>query len=194
MNRGDYQSAIARYDRLARRHPDGPYLTRLREAKERFNAANMPPQYRKAIEATAINRVDLAVLIYWKISAVRFATNVGQPPIAVDLSSVPGREELIRSLALGLFSVDPITRTVDPYRTVSPQSFTRIVHRLLTLRGVPACAGTVGQDQSDATRMQQTLEACGVDLTAVRTSPDSVNGQVAADILERVDRMVSAAK
>jgi tetratricopeptide (TPR) repeat protein len=194
MSRSDYQSAIGRYDRLARRHPDGPYLARLREAKERFNAANMPPQYRKALETGAINRADLAVLIYWKVSAVRFATNVGQPPIAVDLSSVPGREELIRSLALGFFSVDPITRTVDPYRTVSPQSFTRVVHRVLTLRGVPSCASAVPQDQSDTAKMQQTLEACGIDLSGVRLSPDVVNGRVAADILERADRLLASPK
>lgn len=191
MSRGDYQSAITRFDRLARKHPDAEYGARLAEAKARFSAANMPPQFRKAFESPALSRSDLATLIYWKVSPVRFATNVGQPPIAVDISSIPGREEFIRSLALGFFSVDPITREADPNRTVSPQTFLRIINRLVMLRGTPSCAGSLAPDLPEANRAQQILDACGVDVSAVRSSTDGVSGRVAADVLERVDRALS---
>lgn len=195
MSRSDYQSAITRLERLVRKNPGGPYASKLAVAKEQFNAANMPPQYRKAFESYAITRSDLAVLVYWKLSAVRFAKNVGQPPIAVDIAQVPGREELVRALALGLFSVDPITRTVDPNRTVTPLAFTRTAARLVSLRGVPACGASVVNEPNELSRAQRTLEACGIDLSELRANPDTgVSGRLAAQALEKIEKILSSAK
>ena len=186
VSRGDYQSAIARYERLARKRPEAAFREKLANAKEKWTAANMPPQYRKAIESFAINRADLAVLIYWKLSAVRFGS-VGQPPIAVDIGSVPGREELVRSLALGIFTVDPVTRTVDPGRTVSTGAFIRIASKLLSLRGVPQCAASVPEGEGHSAA---SLAACGVDLAPLQES-DTVTGHAAGVILDRIEKVLS---
>src|SRR5438132_5477447 len=80
---GQYQDAIARYERLARNDPDGRYARRLDAVKELFAAANMPPQFLRALDSEAITRGDLAVLMYWKVSAVRFAQDLSTPPIAI---------------------------------------------------------------------------------------------------------------
>jgi thioredoxin-like negative regulator of GroEL len=80
VGRGRYQEAIARYDRLARRERDPRFRRRLDEIKGQWSAANMPPQFRDALESDAITRADLSVLLYWKVSSVRFAQNLAAPP------------------------------------------------------------------------------------------------------------------
>lgn len=192
LSRNDYQSAITRLERLVRKNPSATYKTKLSEAKELFNAANMPPQYRKAFESYAITRADLAVLTYWKLSPVRFASNPGQPPIAVDIANIPGREELVRSLALGILQVDPITRTVDPNRTVTMNSFIRVAARLLALRGVPACAASVANESNELLRAQRSLESCGVNLATLRANPDGgISGRYAAEVFETIERVLA---
>ena len=75
VGKGRYQQAINRYERLTRRDREGRYARRLQQIKEQFAAANMPPQYMRALEAESITRADLAVLMYWKVTAVRFAAS-----------------------------------------------------------------------------------------------------------------------
>ena len=105
----------------------------------------MPPQFQNALATNALTRGDFAVLTYWLVPAVRFAQNVGTPPIAIDLSDVPGREEIVRAIALGLLQVDPVTRRVGPSIPVNEAQLERLAGRVLLLRGatcarnVPAC-------------------------------------------------------
>ena len=42
--------------------------------------------------------------------SIRFAQNVPTPPIAIDIADIPGRDEVIRAMALGIYPVDPVTR------------------------------------------------------------------------------------
>src|SRR2546430_3903409 len=114
IGHGQYEEAIARYDRLARRDPDGRFRLRLEQVKELFAAANMPPQFLRAMDAPSITKADLAVLMYWRIASIRFAQNVPAPPIAIDISETPGRDEIIRAIALRLYQIDPVTRRVHP--------------------------------------------------------------------------------
>lgn len=193
LARGRYQEAIFRLERLQRRAPSERHVQRLNEAKRLWSEANMPPQYRSALESDSINRADFAVLLFWKVSAVRFATSVRQPPIAVDVAQVPGREELVRAMALGLFPVDPVTRTVDPYRTVTPAVFSRLLGRVLSLRGpLPQCASTVAES-NETLRGQKMLELCGIDVGPLRNG-DAVPGEYAADVLAQVDTLLASAK
>ncbi|MFZ2490848.1 MAG: tetratricopeptide repeat protein, partial [Thermoanaerobaculia bacterium] len=137
--RGRYQEAIVRYERLARRASDAGYGRRLEEIKLLWSDANMPPQYREAAESTAVTRAQLSVLLYWTVPSVRFAQNLPSPPIAIDIAETPGREEIIRAIALGLYEVDGITRRVNPHRAVTASSLNRVIARLLLTRGAP-CA------------------------------------------------------
>lgn len=180
LGRGRYQEAIIRYERLMRRTNDRRYAERLEDIKETWNALNMPAHYQRALESEAITRADLAVLLYWKVASVRFAQNLGTPPIAIDIGDVAGREEVVRALALGILNVDPVTRRVGSYTPVTASGLGRFAARVLTARGA-ACAKTSND---------KILSACGVqDPMVTAVSPDApVSGRTAAALLEQVDR------
>lgn len=179
VGRGRFQDAIVRYERLARRSTDPRYARRLEEIKEQWTLANMPQQYRTALEAEAITRGDLAVLVYWNIANIRFAQGLATPPIAIDIADVPGRDEIIRAIAVGLYEVDRITRRVSPFRIVTAASLARHAVRILMMRGAP-CARGVPADN--------VLASCGVNDPTMTLMPESpVSGRTAAAIIEQID-------
>jgi tetratricopeptide (TPR) repeat protein len=175
VGRGRYQEAIIRYERLARRMKEPRYTERLNTIKEQWSMANMPPEFRRALESTAITRADLAVLLYWTVPSVRFARNLGSPPIATDLENVAGREEIIRAIAIGLYDVDPVTRRVSPSRNVTASRLSAHLARVLTLRGA-SCARGIASDR--------VLAACGV--TDPGNTDATISGREAAKALEQV--------
>ena len=176
VGRGRYQEAIVRYDRLARRTSEPRYAQRLEEIKTEWSAANMPSHYHSAASSTAVTRADFAVLLYWTVPSVRFAQNLGTPQIAVDIENVPGREEIIRALALGLYEVDPVTRRVSPYRSLTASRISQLLARVLTLRGAPCARGSA-----------TVLQACGVTDPLATHAPDaSMPGEDVRAALEQV--------
>lgn len=181
VGRGLYEQAISRYERLARR--DNRYTQRLDAIKERWNAANMPPQFIRALESEAITRGDLAVLLYWKVPAIRFAQNLTTPPIAVDVNDVVGREEVIRAIAVGMLQVDPITRRVNPSATVTPAQVSRYLARVMTIRGASCARGA-----SDTSRI---LSSCGMkDLGATLPPDASVTGSAAVEVINQMAKQL----
>lgn len=182
--RGHFEQAIARYERLAHREHDPRFQHRLDELKQQWNAANMPPQFLRAAESEAITRGDLAVLLYWKVASIRFAQNVGVPPIAVDIEDVLGRDEIIRAIALGILPVDPVTRRVGPSVPLSASSLTRYAARTLSMRGA-ACARGI----SDPSRI---LNACSVTDPSITMPSDAlISGRAAESVIEEIDRVLS---
>ena len=176
IGRGNYEQAIVRYERLARRETDPRFARRLEQVKEQWNAANMPPQYQRAVATDALTRADFAVLLYWLVPSVRFAQNVGTPPIAIDLADVPGREEIVRAIALGVLQVDSVTRRVGPATQVSEAMLERLVARVLLVRGASCARGVPGDS---------ILSACGI--TPPATPPDAlVTGHDASTMLQQV--------
>jgi tetratricopeptide (TPR) repeat protein len=182
VSRGRYEEAIARYERLVRRGSDPGMARRLDQIKTQFAEANMPLQFKRAIEDTTITRANLAVLMYWQVASVRFAQNLPTPPIAIDVSETPGREELIRAIALGVYLVDPVTRRVNAASPVNAGALTRITARLLAIRGA-ACAR--GVPQSDPARI---LAACGITDPSLAGADQPVSGRTASMVMEQVDR------
>lgn len=179
--RGRYQEAIVRYERLQRRSPDPRYQQRLEQIKEAWSLANMPPQYQAAAESPAITRADFAILLYWRVGSVRFAQNLSTPPIAIDID-VPGRDEIIRAIAIGLFDVDPVTRRVSPHRPVTAATFSRLAARLLVLRGAPCARGLT---------LDRVLGACGISDPLSAADPEApVAGRDAVNVLEQIDRLL----
>ena len=83
---------------------------------------------------------------------------------------------MIRAMALGFFSVDPITRTVSPDRPVSASVFERIVARVLRLGGTPACAAPAAGEPSAE------LNACGVPMPV----SEPITGAEAARALDAI--------
>jgi len=179
VGKGQYEKAIARYERLAHNDPNGRYTHRLEQVKEQFAAANLPPQVITAMQAPAITRADLAVLLYWRIASIRFAQNVPPPPIATDIADIPGRDEVIRAIALGIYSIDPVTRRVNPDQEMTGAMFARITARVLALRGA-SCARGVPADAI--------LTACGI---AISNDDLPVSGQTASAVIDQVDQAIS---
>lgn len=176
VGRGRYQEAIVRYDRLARRTKDPRYERRLEEIKQEWSAANMPPHFRTALESEALTRAELATLLYWTVPSIRFAQNLGAPPIAVDMEDVEGREEMIRAIAMGLFDVDPVTRRVSPFRPVTAGRLSALLARVLILRGATCARG-----------QERVLAACGVTDPLTTYSPDgTVTGRDAQKALIQI--------
>ncbi len=176
--RGRFQEAIIRYERLSRRTHEPRYARRLDEIKELWNAANMPPQFQEALAADAITRSDFAVLLYWKVTSVRFAQNLATPPIAIDID-VPARDEIIRAIALGLYDVDPVTRRVNPGRPITAGGLSRLLARVLTLRGA-TCARGIPTDRI--------LETCSISDPTAQDGPDApVSGSATAGLLDQID-------
>lgn len=176
--RGRFQEAIRRYELLARRTRNPNYERRLEEIKLEWSAANMPPHFRNALDSAQLTREELATLLYWTVPSIRFAQNLGTPPIAIDVENVPGREEIIRAIAIGLFEVDPITRRVSPYRPVTAARLSTHLARVLTLRSA-ACARGHTADRA--------LAACGVtDPMAGHAAEDAVTGREAMAALQQV--------
>jgi Tfp pilus assembly protein PilF len=164
VGRNRFQEAIVRYDRLARRTKDPRYERRLEELKQEWSAANMPSHFQTAIESISLTRAELATLLYWTVPSIRFAQNLGTPPIAVDIEDVQGREEMIRAIALGLYDVDPVTRRVSPSRPVSASRLSSLLARVLMIRGA-SCARGMTQDK--------VLAACGVTDPLSTYAPDA---------------------
>ncbi len=180
IGRGRYQEAIVRYDRLARRTKDPRHQHRLDEIKNEWSLANMPAHYRQALESPAITRADLAVLLYWTVPSIRFARNLGSPPIAVDIEDVAGRDEMIRAIAIGLYDVDPVTRRVSPSRTVTADRLSRHLARLLQVRGAACARGTTS-----------ILSSCGVtDPLATWPADASVSGRDAKALLDQIAKQL----
>ena len=180
VGHGQYEDAIVRYERLARGDSEGKYQRRLEQVKELFAAANMPPQVLRAMDADLITRADLAVLMYWKVASIRFAQNVPAPPIAIDISETPGRDEIIRAIALGIYQIDPVTRRVNPDAEVTGATLVRVAARVLSVRGA-ACARQAGGPDA-------ILAACGV---TVAPEEVPVSGRTASAVLEQVDHAIS---
>jgi tetratricopeptide (TPR) repeat protein len=187
IGEGFYQQAIVRYERLARRTNDPRYRARLEQIKAQFARANMPPQYQRALEGEAITRADLAVLMYWEIASIRFAQNLGVPPIAIDIGEIPGRDEVIRAIALGIYQVDPVTRRVSPHGAVTNGSLARIAARVLILRGAPCVKGAPG-DPTELGRAQKLLAACGIADPSLASSDIAASGRDAARVMAAVDQ------
>ncbi|MGA7617008.1 MAG: tetratricopeptide repeat protein [Thermoanaerobaculia bacterium] len=184
---GRYQDAIARLERLQRRYPDRNYSQKLSRVKARWMEANLPPQYHEALDSQALTREQLATLLYWKVSAVRFARNLPEPPIAIDIPEEGGREEFVRALALGIFRVDPVTRRAYPEQTVTAANFLRISSRAMLLGGAPRCAQEGLGDPDELQRAERVLEGCGIQLRALPANPDApLSGTEAARVLDAI--------
>jgi tetratricopeptide (TPR) repeat protein len=190
LGRGKFEEAINRYDRLARRTRDAKYVQRLEEIKVEWSAANMPPQYRTALESESLTRADFAVLLYWTVPSVRFAQRLATPPIAIDITDVAGREEVIRAIAIGLYEVDAVTRRVSPYRQINAARLAVLGSRVLSLRGA-ACARQVPPERDENLRAEKILSVCSVPNPASGVEPDSpVTGRAAQRMLEQIAKQV----
>lgn len=191
VGKGRYQEAIQRYERLVRTSGGREWESRLEQVKTLWHEANLPDRYRSALESAAVTRTELAILSYWKVPAVRFARNLGQPPIAVDVADVEGREELVRALALGLFPVDRLTRRAEPSRPVTAARLLEVAAAILELAPQRRCESAPGEPQSPV----EMLRSCGISVDSLAAEPNRfVSGRTAAALLQQIARVHGSAE
>lgn len=190
LGRGRVEDAIKRYERLSRKSGLPRHTTRLDEIKQEWSAANMPAQYRYALENESLTRADFAVLLYWTVPSVRFAQNLPAPPIATDIADVSGRDEIVRAIALGLYEVDAVTRRVSPGRAINAARLSQLSARVLQLRGA-TCARQVPSERDELGRTQKILASCGIpDPSAGIAGDTPATGKMAQRTLERVAKVL----
>ncbi|HEU5162842.1 MAG TPA: hypothetical protein VFV54_06845, partial [Thermoanaerobaculia bacterium] len=142
-----------------------------------------------AAASPAVTRADLATLVYWSVSGVRFGRPPAEPAIAIDIADAEARDEIVRAIAFGLLSVDPVTRRVDPYRTMSASSVARFLFRVMALTANPPCMAVPQADSSSHGGILRMLQACGVDTTALSDPTLPVSGSAALASLRKIDAM-----
>lgn len=187
--RGRYEEAIERYERIVRADPRPEYVARVDHIKQEFALANMPPRYRAAVASPQLTRAQLATLVYWTVSGVRFGRPPSEPAVAVDID-VEARDELVRAIAFGLFPVDPVTRRVAPERTVTAAAAARVLLRVMSVTAAPACMATPGADTTSLAGIVKIFAACGIDTAPLHGDPDApVSGAWALAALRKIDAM-----
>jgi tetratricopeptide (TPR) repeat protein len=186
IGEGRFQPAMRRYERLVELTGDAVYRERLDAARRLWHESNLPRQFQLANRAPAITREQMAVLFFWKIPSIRFARNLGQPPIIVDMEEVTGKEELIRALQLGLLPLDSVTRSARPRRQVTAGEFLEAAVRALGFISSDPCTAASATAASPAAA----LRACGIDTLGLeRDRSQFVSGENAAAILDQLARL-----
>lgn len=189
MGEGKYQSAMRRYERLVERTGDSIYREKLESSKRLWHESNLPQQFQLAVRSPNITREQLAVLLFWKLPSIRFAQNLPQPPIVVDIDEAMGREELVRVLSVGLLPVDRVTRSIRPRRTVTASEFLTTAAAAMRYISSDPCVGS--GEGSPAQRLQ----ACGIDTRGLSSDPGGfVTGETAAAILDQIAELDRSAE
>lgn len=189
LGRGRFEDAVKRYERLSARTRDPRYAERLEHIKSEWSQLNLPSYVRVAAQTDNLTRADFAVLLYWTVPSVRFAQNLGAPPIAIDIENVQGRDEVVRAIAIGLFEVDAVTRRVSPGRPISASRLAILSARVLTLRGAPC--SRIPYERDELARAQKILAACGVADPSAGVSPETAaTGAMAQATLEQIAKVM----
>lgn len=179
---GKYQAAMRRYERLVDRTGDYVYQERLERSKRLWHESTLPQQFQLAVRSPNITREQLAVLLFWKLPSIRFAQNLPQPPIVVDIGEVMGREELIRVLSMGLLPLDRATRTIRPGKTVTVSEFLSTAASAMRRISSDPCVTPV-----EGTGPVQRLQSCGIDTMGLQRDPDGfVTGVMASAVLDQI--------
>lgn len=189
LGRGRFEDAVKRYERLSARTRDPRYAQRLEHIKSEWSSMNLPAYVHAARQSQSLTREEFAVLLYWTVPSIRFAQNLGTPPIAIDID-VAGRDELVRATAIGLYEVDAVTRRVSPARPINASRLTVLTARVLTLRGA-ACARGIPYERDELARAQKILAACGVADPSAGVPPDEpATGAMARAALEQIAKVL----
>lgn len=132
LETGDVRGALARYERLAEtRADDVSLMEKVARAKFLWRLELLPDHVAGLRTRGELNRADFAVLLYWLVPEVRYAT-VDNPPIATDILDHPRHEEILRVMNLRLIEVDQTLHRFSPEKSMT---------RILALRALIGLMG-----------------------------------------------------
>ncbi len=130
-----FAEAEALYGELAKSDP--AMAEKQAAARLEFQVQNLPPLARKAVATPRVTRAQLAALL---VTLVPEVASVRVPPgadVATDILDRPERNALVRSIALGFFSVSRETHLVGADVPVSRSEMLGHLRRVAALRGNP---------------------------------------------------------
>jgi len=90
----------------------------LDEMRFRYRLTLLPEAVQEALALPALERADLAALLYWLAPGIR-QTRVAAREIASDVVGHRWREEIVRCVNLDLLSLDPALRSFHPQRAAT---------------------------------------------------------------------------
>lgn len=127
---GDAREGLELIEGLAAAAPGDPELAEeLERAKFRWRLVNAPETVRRIAAKPALNRADLAVLLYWMVPRIRSA-KPGTVRIASDILEHPAQSEIARVVNLGLMTID---ETLHHFAPDAPLRSSEAVAALLRL-------------------------------------------------------------
>jgi tetratricopeptide (TPR) repeat protein len=128
---GEPRAGLEIFERLIAEEPDDAALQEyLERAKFRWRLELLPPAVGELGRKPALERADLATLLYWLVPQVR-ASQISNPPIATDILESPRRDEILRVVSLGLMRVNEDLHLFDPARAATRLDVLAALLRLL---------------------------------------------------------------
>lgn len=146
-----FAEADALYGDLARSDP--VMVAKQAAARLEFQVQNLPPLARKAVAAPRVTRAQLATLLVTLVPEVASARLPPGADVATDILDRPGRNALVKAIALGFFSVSRETHHVGADVPVSRSEMPGHLRRVAALRGDP---------EDDCLVAPAALATCGI--------------------------------
>ena len=165
MKTARFAEAEALYGDLAESDPD--MVEMQAAARLEFQVQNLPPLAWKAVAAPRVTRAQLATLLVTLVPEVATARVPPGADVATDILDRPERNALVKTIALGFFSVSRESHHVGADVPVSRSEMPGHLRRVAALRGdseddclaAPAALATCGILPETASRQVSGREA-----------------------------------
>lgn len=158
---GDARMGLELIEGLAAAAPgDLAIAEELERAKFRWRLLNAPEVVRRIAAKPALNRADLAVLLYWMVPRIRSA-RPGTVRIASDILEHPAQNEIARVVNLGLMTIDETLHHFAPDAPLRSSEAVAALLRLMDEAG-QASAGCSGGPVRGREALCQAGVDCGI--------------------------------
>jgi hypothetical protein len=142
MKTARFAEAEALYGDLAKSDPT--MVEKQAAARLEFQVQNLPPLVRKAVAVPRVTRAQLATLLVTLVPEVASARVPPGADVATDILDRPERNALVKTIALGFFSISRETHHVGADVPVSRNEMPGHLRRVATFRGDPEDECLVG--------------------------------------------------
>lgn len=187
---GDAGAALEIFQRLAAASPQRADLrAKLDQSKFRWRLGLIPEQVRAQAERPTLSRGGLAALIYWLIPEVRLG-RPGAGRIATDVLDHPFRDEIVRTVGLGLLDIDSTLHRFAPGASATRhQTLAAVVGAVALRRESSARCKEAARQRSTPVEVCEAALSCGLIASLAECSVRSqVSGAEALELIESAVR------
>jgi tetratricopeptide (TPR) repeat protein len=193
LEAGDPSLGLRALQTLSAEYPDDAELVdKLALAKFRWRLQLLPEEIRQLAELPALNRSQLASLLFWLFPEVRYG-RPAEAKIASDILDDPHREEIVRVINLGLMQMDTDLHQFSPDRQAKRIEVLSSLALLLNRHQPPlACMGEAPVSRASSVEYVCQLTArCGLLPSAADCLPSSVvSGATALEMCRRAQEQL----